>query len=52
MEHKTDQHAAASSLKELDFVSWRIEKVKKKLHKEEVDRQLSLRPRLRRETVH
>ncbi len=38
-------------LKALDFVSWRVSKAKKQLHKQAVNRQLSLRPRLRREDV-
>ncbi len=51
MDHKSINEASTCSLKSLDFVSWRVAKAKKKIHKKEVNRQLSLRPRLRRESV-
>lgn len=51
MENKTGQQGETGALKSLDFVAWRIARAQKRFHKKEVDRQLSLRPRFRRENV-
>lgn len=40
------------SLPHIDFLAYRIEKALEKEHKDEINRSLFMRPRLRRETRH
>lgn len=41
-----------NQLKKLDFVMWRVQRAKDNMHRNEVHRVLSERPRLRPETRH